>query len=86
MIAYTENGNNESAYTMKLNNNKYIVDMNYKIMNDGTVTCGGYYSNENNGGYSSIFIYSFNPINGTYGADGYIAFNVDELPEFMSVR
>ncbi|MBC8173819.1 MAG: hypothetical protein H7X71_07930, partial [Chitinophagales bacterium] len=85
MIAYTENGEQENPFDLDLKG-RYIVDLSFRVMDDGSIVCGGFYSENYGGGYKGVCFFSADPKTGSITQEGYNEFSAAELSEFMSER
>ncbi|MFN0275573.1 MAG: hypothetical protein ACKVPJ_07505, partial [Chitinophagales bacterium] len=86
LISHTEEGEQVDSYKLALRSGKFIVDINFRVMENGTVVCGGFYSDKFGGGYSGVCFFSFNPATGSFEQEGFKEFDKNELSEFMSER
>lgn len=85
MIAYTNEGANESAFDLNLKRG-YINDLSYRIMDNGNIVCGGFYSENYGGGYKGVCIFIVDPNTGSIIQEGGKEFSSSDLADFMSER
>lgn len=84
LIAITDGGKTQNIFPLKLKSRKYIAELNFRVMDNGTVVCGGFYSDSYSGGYSGVCFFSLDPQTGNIEVEGLKAFDAKELSEFMS--
>lgn len=86
LVSHTEKGQKTNPLKLALKGGKFIVDINFRVMENGIVVCGGFYSDTYNGGYSGVCFFSLDPKTGTVGKEGIKEFDKNALSEFMNDR